>query len=58
MDPNRLKGNPLVIDALEPELGSKVVQAIQDDMLRAKREADEKARRAREADEKKARREK
>lgn len=57
MDPNRLKGNPLVIDVLEPELGSKVVRAVQDDMLRAKREADAKARRAREAAEDKARRE-
>lgn len=58
MDPNRLKGNPLVIDALTPELGSKVVQAVHDELLRAEREADEKARREREAAEEKARREK
>jgi hypothetical protein len=52
MDPNRLKGNPLIFDKLTPELGGKVVKAVADDMARAKREADEKAK----ADKKKKKR--
>jgi hypothetical protein len=52
MDPNRLKGNPLVFDKLNPELGGKVVKAVADDMERARREAEEKAR----ADKKKRKR--
>ena len=43
MDPNALKGNPLLIDKLNPELGGKVVKAVADDMERARREAEEKA---------------
>ncbi len=43
MDPNRLKGNPLLIDKLNPELGGKVVKAVADDMERARPEAEEKA---------------
>jgi hypothetical protein len=47
MDPNFIKGNPLVFDKLKPELGGKVVKAVVDDMKRAQREAEEKAKRAR-----------
>lgn len=41
MDPNALKGNPLVIDKLNPELGAKLVKAVADDMERAKKKAEE-----------------
>jgi hypothetical protein len=46
MDPNRLKGNPLIIDKLNPELGGKLVKLVADDMKRAKAEAEEKAKKA------------
>ena len=42
MDPNSIKGNPLVIDKLKPELGGELVKAVADDMERVKREAEEK----------------
>lgn len=44
MDPNALKGNPLIFDKLNPELGGKVAKLVDDDMRRAAREAEEKAR--------------
>jgi hypothetical protein len=44
MDPNSMKGNPLLIDKLKPELGADLVKAVADDMARAQREAEEKAR--------------
>ncbi len=43
MDPTRLKGNPLVFDKVNPELGGKLVKAVADDMERARREAEEQA---------------
>ena len=46
MDPNFIKGNPLVFDKLKPDLGGKAVKAVVDDMERARREAEEKAKRA------------
>jgi hypothetical protein len=46
MDPNFIKGNPLVFDKLKPELGGKVIKTVVDDMKRAQREAEEKAKRA------------
>ena len=49
MDPNRLKGNPLIIDKLNPELGAKLVKLVADDMQRAKNEAEEKAEKAKKA---------
>ena len=45
MDPKALKGNPLVIDKLNPELGGKLVKAVADDMERARKAREEKARR-------------
>jgi hypothetical protein len=56
MDPNWRKGNPVVIDELTPELGGKLVKAVHEDMVRAKRAKDETARRAREEAAEKARR--
>lgn len=41
MHPNWLKGNPLIADKVNPELGAKVVKLVADDMARAKREAEE-----------------
>jgi hypothetical protein len=46
MDPNAQKGNPLIIDKLNPELGAKLVKLVGDDMKRAAAEAKEKAERA------------
>lgn len=46
MDPNSVKGNPLVFDKLKPDLGGKVVKAVVDDMKRAQHEAEEKAKHA------------
>lgn len=45
MDPNSMKGNPLLIDKLKPELGADLVKAVADDMARARREAEEKTKR-------------
>ena len=53
MDPNFIKGNPLVFDKLNPELGGKAVKVVVDDMKRAKREAEAKAERTRKARRKK-----
>jgi hypothetical protein len=55
MDPESLKGNPLLIDKLNGELGGKVVKWVQDDMDRARRQAEEKDRRKKEKGEKKGR---
>jgi len=52
MDPESLKGNPLVFDKLKPDLGGKVVKAVADDMERARREAEDKARKRKKADKK------
>jgi hypothetical protein len=49
MDPESLKGNPLVFDKMTPELGGKVVQAVADDMARARREAEAKVRKRKKA---------
>lgn len=45
MDPNRTKGNPLLLPRLRPELGADLVEAVVTDMERAKkaREAKESA---------------
>lgn len=34
MDPNARKGNPLIFDKLNPELGAEVVKLVGDDMKR------------------------
>jgi hypothetical protein len=49
MDPESLKGNPLVFNNLKPDLGGKVVKAVADDMERARLEAEEKARKQKKA---------
>lgn len=41
MDTNAYKGNPQVLDKINPELGGKLVKAVADDMQRAKKEAEE-----------------
>jgi hypothetical protein len=44
-----IKGEPVVFDKLKPDLGSKLVKAVADDMARAKRAAEERARKKKSA---------
>jgi hypothetical protein len=43
MDPNRTKGNPLLLPKLGPELGADLVEAVVHDMERAKKAREAKA---------------